>query len=61
VCYIGVEAHARVLFFFILHEHGSHFWLTNNLFWLLLVVQNVVHLTNSAVFSIRIVFPRSAV
>jgi len=47
--------HTRVLFF-ILHKCGGaltglkHFWSTNSLFWLLLVIQNVMH---SAVFSIR--------
>jgi len=47
-------------YFFLPHERGSaltglkHFWSTNSSFGLLLVIQNVTHMTNSAVFSIRI-------
>jgi len=44
-------------YFFILHECGGaltglkHFWSTNTSFWLLFAIQNVTHVTNSAVFS----------
>jgi len=37
----------------------KHFWLTNSSFWLLLVIQNVTHMTSSAVFSVcSVVFPK---
>jgi len=45
--------------FFILHKHGSALtkaYLVNKYcssFWLLLMIQNVMHMTNSAVFSVR--------
>jgi len=41
----------------------KHFWSTNTLFWLLLVIQNVAHVTSSAVFSVRsaVFFIRSAI
>jgi len=54
-CFIGLETHGRMLF----HKCGStltglkHFWLTNTSFWLLLAIQNVAHMTNSAVFSVH--------
>jgi len=46
-------------FVFILLERGGaltglkYFWSTNNSFWILLSIQNVNHVTNSAVFSGR--------
>jgi len=29
----------------------KHFWSANSSFWILLAIQNVTHVTNSAVFS----------
>jgi len=47
---------------FILHECDGaltglkHFWLTNSSFWLLLVIQNAMHVTKSAVFSKELLY-----
>jgi len=52
--YWAQDPHQSAIFF-ILYELGGalkHFWLTNGLFWLLLAIQNVMHMINSAVFSI---------